>query len=214
MKNHIIVARYNENIDWINIINTNLYDIYIYNKGEKLTLNNTNNIKIIDLDNIGREAHTYLYHIINNYNNLPEKIIFTQGHPFDHVKKSFITEINNNNIIEDFYYFSNNRLKLKFNEDATILNENGILNNFNWNNNHSGDSCIINIPLNIFPNKVFNNFEWFFNTGAIFCVSKKYILKNNIDFYNNIMNFFINSNDPINSPEAHSLERIWELIFT
>ena len=27
---------------------------------------------IINLDNVGRESHTYLYHVINNYNNLSD----------------------------------------------------------------------------------------------------------------------------------------------
>lgn len=214
MKNHLVIARYNENLEWLNFIDNNIYDIYIYNKGDSIKLNsNLNNIVIINIINIGRESHTYLYHIINHYNNLPEKIIFTQGHPFDHVRKNFIQEVNNN-INRDFYYFSNNRLKLKFNNNATILNENGILNNAVWSNNHNNDSCITNIPKKIFLDKNFNNFEWYFNTGAIFSVSKKYILKNNIDFYNNLLNILINSNDPTNPPEGHTFERLWELIFT
>ena len=70
MKNHLVIARYNENLEWLNYIDNKIYDIYIYNKGDNIKLNNNlNNIIITDIVNIGREAHTYLYHIINHYNN-------------------------------------------------------------------------------------------------------------------------------------------------
>jgi hypothetical protein len=111
MKYHIVIARYRENIDWINYIDTNLYDVFIYNKGTKL--HNILNCNIIELENKGRETHTYLYHIINNYENLPEKIIFTQANPFDHVNTNFINQVNNFNICNDkFFYFSKDILNI------------------------------------------------------------------------------------------------------
>jgi hypothetical protein len=74
----LVVARYYENIDWVLPYN----DIAIvYNKGEELTLSFSN---VINLENVGREGHTYLYHIIQNYNSLSNRIIFCQGSPFDH----------------------------------------------------------------------------------------------------------------------------------
>lgn len=73
----LVVARYNENIDWLK--NTALNYI-IFNKGEaNLPLWVKNEIK---LPNIGREAHTYLTYIILNYDNLPEHSVFVQGNPF------------------------------------------------------------------------------------------------------------------------------------
>lgn len=85
MSIHIVIARYRESIDWINKIPKN-YKIFIYNKNnEPLTiLNCENNITIINLPNIGREGDTYLHHIITHYDNLPDRIIFTQGDPFPH----------------------------------------------------------------------------------------------------------------------------------
>lgn len=74
----LVIARYNEDIDWVSAYN----DIaVVYNKGE----NNISGIKnIINVENIGREGHTYLYHIINNYENLSDRVIFSQGDPFLH----------------------------------------------------------------------------------------------------------------------------------
>jgi hypothetical protein len=132
MKYHIVIARYNENIDWLKSINTNLYDIFIYNKGnDNISIDNSN-CKIIKLDNTGRESHTYLYHIINNFDNLPEKIVFTQAHPFDHVRKTFINEINNfNSCSFNFFYFSRNILKIQYDEHKNKFLEHGVLNGNN-----------------------------------------------------------------------------------
>ena len=78
MKYEIVIARYNENLDWIKDIPKNI-KITIYNKG-------LDNIKesYIRLPNIGRESHTYLYHIINNYDNLSNTTIFCQGDSIFH----------------------------------------------------------------------------------------------------------------------------------
>ena len=74
-KYSMIIARYNENIDWL----IPFKDICtIYNKGSNIVDNN-NNFNIINLNNYGRESHTYLYHIINNYDTLTEYNIFFQG---------------------------------------------------------------------------------------------------------------------------------------
>lgn len=80
METQIVVARYNENVDWT-LAHSN---VLVYNKGE-------NNINIphhvIDLPNVGRETHTYLYHIIHNYDNLADYTVFTQGQYADHISE-------------------------------------------------------------------------------------------------------------------------------
>lgn len=81
---NIIVARYNENLDWINKMDSN--NIVVYNKG---TCNTPNSII---KPNIGREVESFLYHIVQHYNNLPDYLIFVQGNLFDHMRG--ITEDN------------------------------------------------------------------------------------------------------------------------
>ena len=76
----IVVSRYNENLEWLKDEPFNEYPVIIYNKGpndnfykpEKL-------IKIVNLENIGRCDHTYLYHIIQEYDNLHDITIFLPG---------------------------------------------------------------------------------------------------------------------------------------
>lgn len=75
----IVVSRYEEDVQW-----TEAYsDICIlYNKGSSNP--NANIPFIIRLENIGREGHTYLYHIKSNYKTLSDSIVFTQADPFPH----------------------------------------------------------------------------------------------------------------------------------
>ena len=71
-KIEIVIARYNEDLKWLNPY---ISIATIYNKGsESECINNS-----IKLPNVGRESHTYLYHIINNYDNLADRTIFFQG---------------------------------------------------------------------------------------------------------------------------------------
>ena len=74
----IVIARYNESIEWIKNLNELTTTLAIYNKGPSL------NSLSITLPNVGREGHTYLYHIIHNYDTLSEYTMFLQGNPFDH----------------------------------------------------------------------------------------------------------------------------------
>jgi hypothetical protein len=86
----IIVAKYNEDIKWLDGLDFNKF---IYNKGKG---------KVgTKLPNVGNEAHTYLYHIVNNYDNLDDINIFTQGNPFDHCK-DFISKVNE---LDKTYYY-------------------------------------------------------------------------------------------------------------
>ena len=84
MKCDLVVARYNENIEWINKVAHLFNKVYLYNKGTQIKMSLKSNVLIYVLPNHGRESNTYLTHIINNYNTLGDRIIFTQANPFDH----------------------------------------------------------------------------------------------------------------------------------
>lgn len=75
---NIVISRYNENIDWVLPYN----DVAIvYNKGDNNIPNLSNKF---NLPNIGREGHTYLYHILNRYCELSNRTIFLQADWFPH----------------------------------------------------------------------------------------------------------------------------------
>ena len=76
----IVIARYNEDIDWVNSLAKD--NVIIYNKGPD---HNIADVESITRLNIGRESETYLYYIISNYHCLPDYVLFMQGDPFFHM---------------------------------------------------------------------------------------------------------------------------------
>lgn len=64
-----IIARYNEDVSWV--------------KGKHFIVQ-----KDIHLPNKGRETSSYLWWIIENYDNLPATMHFLQANPFDHVDEN------------------------------------------------------------------------------------------------------------------------------
>jgi len=79
----IVIAQYNEPLKWISTLDSNIISkIYIYTKNRQNITEITHPkipISRVYLPNIGREAHTYLHHIINHYNKLSDFIFFVQG---------------------------------------------------------------------------------------------------------------------------------------
>ena len=71
-----VIAHYNENLDWLMPIANHSH---VYHKGTDLQPSLLPLNAWEWLPNIGRESHTYLYHIINNYDTLPEVTVFLQG---------------------------------------------------------------------------------------------------------------------------------------
>ena len=83
MKKELIVSRYKENIDWISDVHESVDSIIVYNKGGEIEHKDPR-VKIVRLKNVGREAHSYFYHFINNRYRLAEHTLTCQGDPFDH----------------------------------------------------------------------------------------------------------------------------------
>jgi hypothetical protein len=84
----IVVARYNENLEWTK----NFLNVIVYNKGNPLS--DDFNQKL--LNNLGREGHTYY-------------TIFLQGNPFDHspnIISNLNKYVNNTNLSIDFEFLS------------------------------------------------------------------------------------------------------------
>ena len=183
----IIVARYNENIEWTK----QFPNVTIANKGPQLPTN----YNAVTLQNVGREGHTYYKYICDNYDNLDNYTIFLQGNPFDHSP----------NIINNLKKLIN---KSDLRLDFGFLSEQILNTNLNGCPHHSG------LPLKEVYTKLFNtqqrntNFE--FGAGAQFIVSKKSILRRPKEFYLKIVEMLQNSVNPI---EGFVIERFHGLIF-
>jgi hypothetical protein len=185
----IVVARYNEVIDWTK----QFQNVIIYNKGEKLN----NGYNEVFLNNVGREGHTYYKYICDNYDNLSDYTIFLQGRPFDHspnIISNLNKYINNENLSIDFEFLSeqihNSSLDLECRRYWQCKNIHK-----NWQRvfgvSNGNQKCV-------------------FGAGAQFIVSKNKILKNKKEFYENIVKMLEYAIDPL---EGYDIERFHKYIF-
>lgn len=124
-KRYAIIAKYKENIEWLEELEN--YNIILLDKSSEKSLEKTSfdeykaklkraktrkdyipdlRLKPYEnipeyyhmyLPNIGRESHTYLYYIIQNYEHLDGLYCFLQARPFDHTPdpKNFTNLLNN-----------------------------------------------------------------------------------------------------------------------
>ena len=74
----LVIARYNESLNWLDDIDTSNINVIVYNKHDEDFIHPKVD-KVIKLENVGKCDHTYLYHIIENYDNLNDVTIFTAG---------------------------------------------------------------------------------------------------------------------------------------
>lgn len=170
----IVVAKYQEDTTWTNKIDN--CDIIIYRKGH-------------NIPNIGREDYTYLYHIVNNYNNLHDFTVFCQGNPFDHCK-NFLKIIHTE---KEFYALSN------------VLVHDDEYGHPNHTNNMKQK-----LPIGEKSKELLNdNRKIFrFNPGAQFILSKNRIQLNSLDFYQKLLKY--SETDKL---APWTLERLWRIIF-
>jgi len=207
MNKSIIISRFDENINWVNKHKN--FKILIYNKGTKLS--SKVSAQIINLENVGRESQTWLYHIVNNYENLDEYNIFLQGRIDDlgcmafQNPNSYLDEI-------DKYGF--------------IASRYGILTPFHWKNNvgiennekykrcwNRGEISRSKIGFRNFAKILFPEIPYFVMTsyGGCFAIKKELIKRYDLNFYINLLNILSKHKNPI---EGHYMERLWCYLFT
>jgi hypothetical protein len=76
----VVVARYAEDLSWLRMFRGE--EVEIVNKGTALPWVGVG-WKVQELMNVGREAHSYLWWIVDNYDRLPDVVFFTQGQVVD-----------------------------------------------------------------------------------------------------------------------------------
>jgi len=208
-----IIARYEENLDWLEKFP--FHKILVFNKGNI----NIEKFKSISLPNVGRESHTYLHYIIENYNNLPDVCVFMQGKIEDHIQ---------NDLKNDYLYIKKMEL------EAYLF---GLSQNFIYLKNLENVSSKWAYPnFNILTQDVLKNMfkvenptksifsEWFLENigekypnenlkiygGGIFGIRKDLILSRPITYYQNILSYLNKENAPL---EGHFMERSWKYVF-
>ncbi|MDA7648757.1 DUF3431 domain-containing protein [Akkermansiaceae bacterium] len=88
MVKELVIAAYDRDYNWVENIARNV-KITPYRKGSKPP----NSGEILIKPNVGRDVHTFFYHLWVNYDNLADITFFSQDYPFDHVS-NYIEVIN------------------------------------------------------------------------------------------------------------------------
>lgn len=200
MYNRLVIARYNEDVDWAKD-----YNNIIYNKqsGDNL------------LPNVGREAHTYLYHIINNYDNLDDITIFLQGDPFFHIDKKELSDVYHGfkgqfrslgkKGTDNIEKFSDCIKYAFFSEDGVVIPSDKTTNIENY---------VLQVPEIQYDKAIQSMFilpkEIEYAFAAQFGVKKEAIRNRSLDWYKKVIKLVDCCNAPIG---AHFFERFWQYVF-
>jgi len=86
MDKEAVVSWFNEDLDWLSIVEKIGWRITVYKKGTiDQTVRYPKQWQFINLQNVGQEAHTFLSHIVNRYDTMADQTLFMQGRVKDHV---------------------------------------------------------------------------------------------------------------------------------
>lgn len=192
----IVIARYRESIEWIPAHWKQ--NVYLYNKAPIHPNQIIDFPNVFSLPNIGRESHTYLHHIVHNYDSLTDIVYFTQAHPFDH-SPHFIDVVDANiGLCRPYQGLSN--------VTATVYD----LNVRQYERMFPGIQDGFLRTIRELFGADFEQPVIRFYPGAIMAVHKSLIHRRPIEFYQKCIKLLDHSVDPI---EGYSFERIWSLIF-
>jgi hypothetical protein len=215
-KIQIVIARYNEDLEWLKEEPFDKYPILLYNKGPNEDFYHAPNIEnIFTVKNVGRCDHTYLYHIIENYDNLADITIFLPGsanmhYKINNAKKQILECVKHNNTV--FIKGSSH--------------ENGVhkeLYDFQLDDWQSSDETNkkLNTEEKLLPATIRPFGKWydahfpnihvkFVSYGGIFGISKKHIIQHPKAYYENLIQEL---NTHSNPEVGHYFERSWTAVF-
>jgi len=218
--NDLVIARYKEDISWIDDNNlTDKFNVIVYNKfhNEPITLPNA----------AGRESHTYLWHIVSNYDTLADRTVFCQGDPFEH-SPNFLNLIGKVNSADKLGYFPMSQAR----PEEGLLRTDGVIPPLGDGTLHCNILGQPNHPFLNMEEQFFNIFgrnavvpnPIVFFPGAVFCCSKETIHNRSLDFYKKCYELSTNAEWTDNIVHdklppggniccAYFFERFWSYIF-
>jgi hypothetical protein len=177
-------------------------DAIIYDKSQKLK----SKYPIVQLNNVGREAHTYLTHIVQNYERLSDYTVFMQDDTKNHI-------IDTQHFVEFCQNFKGNfklypcswRFDQELKRTYVQLVKNGYAGGPTYAGKPSKDEIdVFCKEFNIEMPKAYIT-----ETSAFFVASKEIIHKRPKQFYVKALNWLLQSE----YDRSFSIEHLWCLIF-
>jgi hypothetical protein len=201
-----VIARYKEPTDWLRKGSS---AVNVYNKS------GVDEFGMISLPNVGREAHTYIYHIVQNYDTLSDVTIFLQAKIADHGYTEDLGHI--------VSQLGSSARSCGFSRNFQTTKKGDTVHSDPDFNLRMSDVLIRDYGIS--PSSVgkIEFSEWFtqfidpvypdpmtWYGNALFAVSRERIHSRPKKFYEELLTQLSNENAPI---EAHFLERSWFYVF-
>lgn len=212
----LVIAYYKENLSWMKEFETYSFrKIYIYTKGKDPEPPfKKDNIEIIKLENIGRCDHTYIYHIVQNYNTLADVTIFCTGSIGNLPHKNDTLRI----IVPKVFETKTSAFRVNHEPDYKTKYKGFKVNAWRSSNKNNQENISRNSvhPATIRPFEKW--YDKFFKGidiqhvayGGVFAVSKPHIYHRKLEFYNDLLKEFPQHSNP---EVGHYMERVWLAIF-
>jgi len=190
----LVVARHTESLNWLRRVPPSIART-VYDKNPDLPAPAS-----IALSNVGREAHSYLFHIVSRYEALAPVSVFCQGHPFDHAfdfHASLRDFAARPDAVGDFRWLGH----IIDTDDArghTLFRP--------WSKNEDGRE----LDLNGFHRALFGTEgpqHYTFRLGAQFVVSRDTIRARPLSFWTRALKISVDFPDA-----AHCFERTWDRV--
>jgi hypothetical protein len=207
----LVVSRYNEDLEWLKSKKFK-YPTTIYNKGTNDNFYKPKGCKVIKLPNVGRESHTYLYHVVNHYDSLPDLTIFLPGSADDKRKVEWV-----NKLMKSVERETTTTFPAEEHGDIKTKFYNFELDNWESTNESNNKA---NSENKLFRSNIRPFGKWYeahFNKnvkhsgyGGIFAVSDSHIKQYHKQYYEKL----IKELDTSSNPEVgHYFERAWVAVF-
>jgi Protein of unknown function (DUF3431) len=212
----VVIARYSETLEWYNDPQyANLYqNTIVYNKGPNHTYFHPSGITEIQLPNLGCESHSYIHHIIHNYDHLADLTVFLPGSSNAEIKLRRAQKVLElANMRPNRSIFACWEIHQPIPNDFTI-GEYTQSSASNRNTNKAGSKLVIShtrplgawLKLRLGVDGASACATW----NAIFAISKRDILKHPLSYYQAI---FDDLSVGVTCEAGHYAERAWFSMF-
>lgn len=200
----LVVAHHGEDLRWLRRVPETI-NITLYEKGDREVLPDDflarKHCRVKFLPNAGREAHSYLTHLVEHYDDLHPVSVFCQGHPFDHAPdfhERLRSLASGAELPAPFLWYG-------FLDETDDPHGRRLF--VPWSKNPEGRE----LATGSLYERLFGETspEWFcFRGGAQFAVSREAVWQRPREFYEKALKLSLEISDA-----AHSYERIWDRFF-
>lgn len=84
----LVVARHEEDVSWVGAWLPYLKRVTVYDKSPAPMQSFHPKVRVVEVPNRGREAETYVRHVVEHYDDLCGRVVFCQGRWEDHVPRA------------------------------------------------------------------------------------------------------------------------------